>query len=294
MTSFLRKIFMILIGFLAGTSSWALIEMLFYSGESITYHFLWNGLAGASIGLFFGLFFGSAEGIILSDIKRSLQGALYGSLMGIGAGVIIVFLAQALLFSLANAELFSRSVKDSFLTPLFRAAGWSLLGLVIGAVDGIRTRSLRRAGIGAAGGFLGGAFGGILLEILTKNWSNGFFARGAGLAVMGVGIGLFYTLFEYSRSFGMLRVLTGSLRGKEYLLLMKKTKIGSSGKMNIPLGDYSGVVSNHASLMSVKNGVVIQKEEGPVIVNDQPVLKHELKYEDVIQIGEAKLFYLPR
>jgi len=294
MTTFIRKIFMILIGLLAGTASWALIELLFYFGESIKYHLLWNSLAGASIGLFFGLFFGSAEGIILSDFKRSLRGALSGSIMGLAAGVFVVILAQGLLYTIVNAELFIRSVNESIIIPVFRALGWSLLGLVIGSIDGIRSRSIRKIGIGISGGFLGGLTGGVLLELLSKNWSNGFFARGTGLAVMGIGIGLFYTLFESSRAFGLIRVLTGSLRGKEYIIVMKKTKIGSSLNANIPLGEYSDVLENHAILKVHKKEVFIERSEGLVLVNDQAVLKHELKYEDVIQIGEAKLFYLPR
>lgn len=294
MTTFIRKIFMILIGLLAGTASWAVIELLFYIGETIKYHLLWNSLAGASIGLFFGLFFGSAEGIILSDFKRSLRGALSGSIMGLAAGVFVVLLAQGLLYGVGNAELFTSSVNESILIPVFRAFGWSLLGLGIGSIDGIRSRSIRRIGIGISGGFLGGLAGGVLLELLTKNWSNVFFARGTGLAVMGIGLGLFYTLFESSRANGLIRVLTGSLRGKEYLIVMKKTKIGSSLNSNIPLGEYSGVLANHAVLRVNKKEVIINESEGSVLVNDQPISKHELKYEDVIQIGEAKLFYLPK
>lgn len=293
MTSFIRKIFMILIGFLAGTASWAVIEILFYFGEFITYHLLWNSFAGASIGLFFGLFFGSAEGIILSDFKRSLNGAVSGSIMGLVSGAVIVLLAQSLLYSIGSIELVTKSVSESFLIPLLRALGWSLLGLVIGSIEGIRSRSVRKIGIGISGGFLGGLTGGILLELLTRSWSNGFFARGTGLAVMGIGIGLFYTLFEFSRSYGLIRVLSGSLRGKEYILVMKKTKIGSSSKSDIPLGEYLDVLGNHANLSVNSKAVVINAIEGSVLVNDQPVLKHELKYEDVIQIGEAKLFYLP-
>ncbi|MCK5673935.1 MAG: FHA domain-containing protein [Spirochaetales bacterium] len=294
MTAFIRKIFMILIGLLAGTASWAVIELLFYFGESIKYHLLWNSFAGASIGLFFGLFFGSAEGIILSDFKRSIRGAVSGSNMGLAAGVLVVLLAQSLLYSIGNAELFTSSVNESILIPVFRSLSWSLLGLVIGSIDGIRSRSIRKIGIGLSGGFLGGLAGGILLELLTKNWSNGFFARGIGLAVMGVGIGLFYTLFEFAGSNGLIRVLTGSLRGKEYLIVMKKTKIGNSLNANIPLGEYAGVVANHAILKANKKEIIIEESEGTVLVNDQPISKHELKYEDVIQIGDAKLFYLPR
>ncbi len=293
MTSAFRKIFMILIGFLAGIASWSAIEILIFFGESIKYYLLWNSLAGASIGLFFGLFFGSAEGIILSDYKRSLKGAVSGAILGLAAGTLTVLLVQGLLYSIGNAELFNTIINESLVIPLLRALGWGILGIVIGAIDGIRSRSLRRIGIGASGGFIGGLGGGILLEFLVKSQINGFYARGTGLVVMGMGIGLFYSLFEYSRSYGLIRVLSGPLRGKEYLILMKKTKIGSSIKANIPLGDYGGVQINHATLKSSKNAVIIQESKGSVLVNDTPVTKHELKYEDVIQIGEAKLYYLP-
>lgn len=293
MTSFIRKLFMILIGFLAGTASWAAIEILFYFGESISSYLLWNGLAGASIGFFFGLFFGSAEGIILSDFRRSLRGALSGSILGMASGVSIVLVVQTLLYAIGNAELFTSSVYNSVITPLSRALGWSILGLVIGSVDGFRSRSVRRIGVGILGGFMGGLTGGVLLEILTGYWSNAFLARGVGLGVMGIGIGLFYTLFEISRSYGIIRVLSGPLRGKEYLLLMKKIDIGSSGNVSIPLSDYSGVLGHHATIKANNKEVIIQEAEGSVLVNDQPIIKHELKYEDVIRIGDAKLFYLP-
>jgi hypothetical protein len=292
MTAFL--IFMTLIGLLAGTASWAVIEILFYYGESIGSHILWNSLAGAAMGFLFGLFFGSAEGIMLSDLKRSIRGGLTGAVFGLVAGVVVVILAQGLLYGIGNAELFAASVSDSLLTPLSRALGWSLLGLVIGSIDGIRSNSSRRMGIGISGGFLGGLAGGLLLEFLTVYWANGFFARGIGLAVMGIGIGLFYTLFESYRSFGLLRVLTGALRGKDYVIVMKKTRIGLASKMNIPLSGYSAVLAEHAMLVAKSNTVFIQESEGSVLVNDQPIIKHELKYEDVIQIGEAKLLYLPK
>ena len=293
MTSFIRKIFMILIGLLAGTAAWAVIEGLFYFGESITYHLLWNSLAGASIGFFFGLFFGSAEGIVLSDFNRSLHGALSGSIMGSAAGILIVLLVQSLLYGLGNAELFSPSVNESIVIPVSRALGWGLLGLVIGSIEGIRSHSIRRIGIGVSGGLLGGLTGGILLELLTRYWANGFVARGTSLAVLGMGIGLFYTLFESSRAYGHIRVLTGALRGKEYPIVMAKTKIGSSLGANIPLFEYSGIKDQHAILKANSKEVVIHEAEGSILVNDQPITKYELKYEDVIQIGEAKLFYLP-
>lgn len=294
MTAFLRKIFMILIGLLAGFAAWAVIEILLYYSESISRHILWNGLVGAAIGILFGFFFGSAEGIMFSDPGRSVRGGITGGVIGLAGGIGAVILAQGLLYWMGNAELFASSVSDSLVAPLSRAVGWGLLGLIIGAVDGIRSGSVKRTWIGISGGVLGGLLGGLLLEFLTKFWSNGFFARGLGLAVMGLGIGLFFTLFEYSHAYGRVRVLTGPLRGKEYVLVMKRTKIGSSLRANIPLNNYSGVVKNHAVLTADREGVIIQEAKGTVFVNEQSVTKQELKYEDVIHLGDARLFYLPK
>ena len=294
MTVLYRKIFMTLIGLIAGLASWGAIEILLSYSFLISRHLVWNSLAGAAMGLIFGFFFGSAEGIIFSDIKRSIRGGLTGACLGVAGGIGAVILAQGLLYWIGNAELLASSFTDSFLAPLSRALGWGLLGMIIGAVDGIRRVSGKRIGIGISGGLIGGLLGGLLLEFLTGVWTNSYPARGIGIVVLGVGIGLFFTIFEYSRAYGIIRILTGALRGKEYLLITRKTRIGPSMGSDISLGDYAGVIKNHAVLTANRDGVIIKDNKGVVLVNDQPVTEYELKYEDVIQIGDAKLFYLPK
>lgn len=203
-------------------------------------------------------------------------------------------LAQGLLYAAGNAELFAASVTDRYIIPLIRSLGWVFLGLVIGSIDGVRSGSGRRIGIGMSGGALGGLLGGLMLEFLTRLWNNGFLARGTGIVILGVSMGLFYSLFEYSRAFAIIRVLTGKLRGKEYVLNMRRTKIGSAAKAHIPLMEYAGVSEQHAVLTAGRDSVIIRDAGGGILVNDQPVGEKELKYEDVIQIGSAKLFFLPR
>ena len=294
MTVLYRKIFMTLIGLIAGMASWGAIEILLSFSFLVSRHLVWNSLAGAAMGLIFGFFFGSAEGIMFSDIKRSIRGGLTGAGIGLAGGIGAVILAQGLLYWIGNAELLARSFTDSYLIPLSRALGWGLLGMIIGAVDGIRRGSGKRIGIGISGGLTGGLLGGLLLEFLTGVWVNSYGARGIGIVVLGLGIGLFFTIFEYSRAYGIIRILTGGLRGKEYLIVTKKTKIGSSIGSDISLGDYTGIVKNHAVLTANRDGVIIKNNKGTILVNDQPATEYELKYEDVIQIGDAKLFYLPK
>lgn len=292
MSALYKKLFMILTGTAAGLASWAVLEILLYYGEAIGRHIIWNSLTGACIGLFFGFFFGSAEGVMSSDSQRAIRGGSIGVALGLLGGAAAVVLAQGLVYLIGNTELFTSSVSESLVVPLSRAAGWGILGLVIGSLEGIRNKSGRRILIGMAGGFLGGFLGGALLEFLTRLWSNELLSRGMGLVILGMGTGLFLGIFEYSRSFGIIRILTGPYKGKDYILTMRKTKLGASPWTHIPLGEYRGVENNHA-LLTAKNGVTISGEQGKVLVNDFEISSRELKYEDVIQIGSAKLLYLP-
>ena len=294
MTTFFKKIFMVFIGLTAGAAAWAVIEILLSYSETIGNYLLWNILSGGSIGLLFGFFFGSAEGILFSDISRSVRGGITGALWGFAGGACALLFVQWLLYQLGNTEIFTSAATDSIIIPASRAFGWALLGLIIGSLDGIRSMSIRRAVIGGLGGFVGGVLGGIVLESLVRLWSNSLAARGAGIMILGVCIGLSLTLFEYFRSYGRIKILTGMYRGKEYVLVMRKTRIGASSRAHIPLSNYSGVEKYHAVLSAGRGGVSIQPLNGTVIVNDRKEEKHDLKYEDVIQLGDAKLLYLPK
>ncbi|RKX98996.1 MAG: hypothetical protein DRP55_07880, partial [Spirochaetes bacterium] len=82
MSALFKKIFMVLIGILAGIASWAIIEICLYYGELTGRHIVWNGLTGAFIGLIFGFFFSSAEGVMFSNSSRAIQGGIIGSILG--------------------------------------------------------------------------------------------------------------------------------------------------------------------------------------------------------------------
>ena len=209
-----------------------------------------------------------------------------------GAGAMII--SQWILYGIGNTEKFTSITTTSLIKPLSRAFGWSILGLIIGSLDGIRSGSTKRTLVGITGGLIGGFIGGVMLEFLTVFWSKKLFARGTGIMLLGIGIGLFFAIFEYSRSYGILKILTGPYKGKEYVLIMKNTRLGSSSRSHLPLKNYSGVRKNHAIITANRNGVKIRKIESPIIVNEKSVIEKELKYEDVIQLGNVKLLYLPK
>jgi len=290
MTTFIRKILMILLGLAGALAAWGGLEALLRAGEALGgYLFLALG-EGMLIGLFFGFAFGTAEGILVSDRKKALQGGLSGALLGILAGILVTVLIQGLLTGILAAGSFSRRTALELVIPLSRTLGWVLLGTAVGAVEGIRSRSGRRILIGIPGGAAGGLAGGALLEFLGQ---GGFWGRGGGLLLMGGAIGLFYSLFEASRAFGVLKVLTGPLRGKEYVLSMRRTRLGRASGSVLDLRGYTGLEPRHLELVAGKEGVVLKPLEGKVLVNEEPAKERKLLFEDVLEAGNLRLLFIP-
>ncbi len=76
------------------------------------------------------------------------------------------------------------------------------------------------------------------------------------------------------------------------MINQKKIRIGALEKNDIRLEGYHNISDNHALVSIKKDDVFIAKAgDGSILVNDDPVNEHMLKYEDVIKIGSAKLLY---
>ena len=284
---------MTLLGLAAALGAWGSIELLLYF-ENLPGGYLFLSLAeGAVLGLFFGFCFGTAEGILLTDRNRSLKGGLSGAATGLTAGILIMFIIQGILTALINTGLFSLKASESIVLPLSRTVGWMILGAAVGSIEGIRSRSFHRTGVGIIGGLSGGFAGGAILEFIGSSLESGFAGRGFGFLIMGGGIGLFHSLFESVSSFGILKVLTGPIRGKEYVLCMKKTVLGSFQKSAMDLKDYPGLKEKHAVFLSGRDEVILKPIDGEVYVNEEKTDIKYLKYEDVIEIGSVRLLYLP-
>ncbi len=293
MNLIIRKILMVILGLAGALCAWGSMELLLLAGSRIGGYLVLSLSEGALLGLFFGFSFGTAEGILVSDRKRSIQGGLAGAATGAASGILVVLLIQGLLSALISSDIFTLKTAENLILPISRAVGWMILGAVVGAIEGIRSRSPNRVWIGVVGGLSGGFAGGAVLEFITTFMKSGFAARGTGFLIMGGSIGLFYSLFESVKAFGMLKVLTGPVRGKEYVLIMKKTVLGSDKKSAIDFEDYSGLKGSHALFVSTRDEVVLESLEGEVFINEEKTGKKRLQYEDVIQIGSVKLLFLP-
>lgn len=293
MSTFVRRLIILATGLLGGVAAWPVAELLVRFQGSFPSYRLFIAVLGAAVGALLGAFFGAAEGITARVRSRIPAGMLVGAAVGCVGGAAGFLAGQAAQWFVGDLVLRSYRNFQWVVLPVSRAVGWALLGVFAGMGEGIRAVSWKKTLVGVLGGLAGGLLGGAVLEY-TRLLLPGFaWFRLAGLAVLGLAIGLAYGLIEKGLSAGVLRVLTGRLKGKEFPVNQNRLRIGSGAGNAIDLAGYEGVAERHA-LVRVRRGqalLVSLEPKRPVLVNERPVQEQALKYEDVVRIGSARLFF---
>lgn len=295
MSSSSKRFIICAIGFLGGVAAWPAAEVLLFYQASFPSYLIFSLVQGSAIGFFLGAFFGSAEGIISSERTRGIKGILTGASVGLAGGAIGMLIGQAVLFILKTTFFTSYKSFNFAGLHLARILGWAFMGIFLGMIEGIRSLSGRKMSVGMLGGFTGGLLGGTIYEYASFLLPDLFFTRLVSFALFGLLIGFFYSLIEHRLSPGILRILNGPLKGKEFFINQRRLKIGTLEKNDICLKGYKEVAEKHAVIRFKKDDVYIEgsKEGTPVFVNDKRVKSRILKYEDVLRIGSAKFFFKP-
>jgi len=293
MSTGVRRVILLCLGILGGLAAWPLTELIVAAQARFPSYLMFVGVLGAAVGMLMGGFFGCGAGIFARDRSRTLAGALVGAVAGLAGGIIGLLTGQAALFVTGGFLLDSQRSFRTFGLPVARAVGWAFLGVFIGAAEGLRAGSGKKLGIGLIGGLIGGLVGGLALEYSRLYLPEALPSRLIGLLVLGLAIGLFYGIIERSMAFGTLRVLNGRLKGKEFLLNEGRIRIGRSRRNQVSLAPYEQMADRQVQIRFRRGEALLVNLEPkyPVLVNDRPVTEHRLKYEDVLKIGTAKLFY---
>lgn len=293
MSTLMRRIFLCIIGMLAGLAVWPFAEGTLLFQSEFSSYLIFTVFLGGVFGLVMGGFFGTSDGIIKPGGTGIINGAIVGMLIGIIGGAVGFLIGQGVLFIMGDMLIHSAKSFKTFGFPLSRAIGWAFLGIFVGMVDGVRAKSFDKIKVGIIGGITGGFLGGLALEYSRLIIPNIMFARLIGLVIFGLFIGLSYGFVEKRLSYGVLRLLNGKNKGTEFLINQKKMSIGAGEKNSIILLGYNTVSDTHADINVKGENVVIKKHSPKTIisVNDDKVDEHELIMDDVIQIGSAKFQY---
>ncbi len=267
-------------GLLGGIAGWAAAEPLAAVGNV----YLRALLLGALIGVFVSAFIGAIEGLSAGHKNQTWQGVKLGSLAGLLGG------ASGLLIGELTFEL-SGGMGG-------RIVSWGVFGLAAGLGAGWVGRSVARLRNGGIGGFLGGAVGGMLYQIVTALLPQTA-GRGLALALLGAMIGLGIGLVSEILKRGWLMVVRSQSRnareGKEYPLVKTKTTIGRAEESDVGLFGDQSVANRHAVVERQKGKFFVARGEGQVRVNQQPVTQPvQLKNGDRVEVGGTLLLFRER
>ena len=249
-----------------------------------------NLIAFAAAGLLIAAALAAADRIIERDTPAALiDGGIAGAIgAACGAGVAL------LLPSIASFLPQQLSADTTSVPPIAVVAALVLFGAAVGAAPGIVIRNARRATAGIAGGLVGGVVGAVLLLAISKFLAADIFSRIVAFAVVGAAIGVTMGWLEEAAKQGWLRVASGLIAGKQFILYRNPTFVGSAPMSHIYLFRDPQVGRRHAAIFLVTGGgyeIENLPLGGPTLVNGQPVSRVRLKRGDRIGIGRTTLVF---
>lgn len=283
----IKRLLFCFIGFISGLIVWPVTELILTKHSSFSSYLLLTVTQGIFLGVIPGTLFGMVDGIIYKNRYALLKGGLIGLVLGILGGVSGGFLSQKILFMFQGGN---------SIYIISRSIGVGVLGFFIGMSDGLRSASVKKTLTGVVGGLLGGLIGGLVMGFLSFNYPNLSITRLIGIIIFTTLIGLFYGLIEKSISRGVLYILNGSMKSKEFNIGQRKISIGSSPKNDIVLAGYTGVEERHIFIQDIRGSLVVKKVSPEYLLklNDHGISEGTLKYEDVIELGSAKIYFKNR
>lgn len=273
-------------------------------GESVVAGFLFFPLTAVLIALALLFAEGLASGNWVRMLERSMLGGLltvvFSFLAYIPAGLIIM-LGWSVLGDTVGHTIQTISGPRLLLFAATRSAAWACMGASLGlGMNLVRSTrvQLRNA---VVGGTLGGALGGVFFDPIDRFASSGsFFAesdlsRLVGVLAVGVLVGIFVALVDRLAREAWIRVRTGPLAGKAFVLYRTPALIGSAPDADIYLFKDAEISPKHAAIHRVGSRYEIEdSSRRGTRVAGQVVRRSRLQSGDQIVIGGTVLEFEER
>jgi hypothetical protein len=242
---------------------------------------LWMGLIGVLIALFLSV----AESVVTRNWRAIiLNGSVAVFLGAIGGIVVSLFIDD--LYRAMQGDTGDIGMARQMLA---RSIGWGILGLFLAIAPGVVMRSWKRLLVGLLGGFLGGLLGGLLFDPIGRWTGSAILSRAVAIVAIGLITALGTGLIERVVKTGWLKVVSGLIAGKQFILYKNPTNIGSSPQCEIYLFKDTQIAPLHAAIHRVPNGYELQDSDSAsgTFVNGQTVRKQKLRNGDRIQVGST-------
>lgn len=260
----------------------------------------------------FGLLF--AEGITTRNWTRMLVRTMIGSSLAfvfaflafVPAGLMLMISNKVLESEVARSEAMVITIREvsasSFVVfAACRSAAWACIGAAVGVGMNIARATRTQLRNSVIGGAIGGAFGGLFFDPIdrwvgTSMFDGSGMSRLVGLVAVGLSIGVFVALVERLARDAWLRVRTGPLAGKSFILYKTPTVIGSAPQADVYLFKDADIDAAHVQIHRV--GTVYEIEDMGsrmgTTVGGSRVRRRRLASGDQIVIGSTILDFEER
>ncbi|AGC46687.1 hypothetical protein MYSTI_05408 [Myxococcus stipitatus DSM 14675] len=253
----------------------------------------------AIIAAFVGLFIGAADGLMSRAFHRAALCGLVGMGMGAVLGLMLTLpgelaygLGRMLVAGLGDEGVTGMNTAQLLVQMSVRGVAWALIGAAMGLGQGVALRSSKMLVNGLIGGMAGALIGGLLFDpinLLFDSDGEAWLSRGVGFGVIGVVTGLMIGLVELAAREAWIKMLTGPLAGKEFVLFKSPTTVGSSPKSDVYLFKDSDVEPSHALIHALGEGYELEdkKSASGTYVNGRRVSRVRLASGDQVRVGKT-------
>jgi len=254
------------------------------------------------------------EGLTVRNWSRVLQRSLAGTGIVAGFAILAEFVAAVfigiggviLVASLPDDTVYF-SIRDAhpigFLVFVAcRSMAWAVIGAAMGVGMNLVRSTRAELRNSVLGGTMGGALGGLFFDPMDRFLADtSFFAasdmsRLVGLCAVGLSIGVFVAIGERLGREAWVRVRTGPLAGKSFILYRNPTHLGSSPNDDIYLFKDAGIEPTHAVIHKV--GATYELErlavDGELTVDGTAVTRLRLSSGHQIMLGNTVLEFEER
>lgn len=261
--------------------------------EDKSHQFTINVIQYGLFGLMIGLCLALAEPLSQRKSREALINGGAGALLGLTGGIAAAEVSTRI------AEWTAKMVagQPAWVNTLaVNIAIFGTLGLFLGIGSGLVVWNPKKLLIGMCGGLVGGIVGGALFDPMKHLTGSDQDARLIGLMAIGGVAALGTGFLENAAKAGWLKVTTGIIAGKQFILYRNPTYIGSAPDCQIYLFKDPKVGKRHAAIHLTPTGIEI--EDLPLgvetFVNGKPVKRSPLKNGDRIAVGSTQFVFQER
>jgi hypothetical protein len=250
-----------------------------------------NVLAYGACGLLIAVFLGIAEPATDRNLGGVLVNGSVAAAMGLLGGVVVSLFVDKLLERLGGQVVAIGALQSKQVVA--RAITWGVMGLFLTIGTGLVMRSGKKFAIGLAGGLIGGLIGGAIYDPIALATGRPELGKLVGLCAIGIVAGLATGLIENAAKTGWVRVISGLIAGKQFILYRNPTFIGSGPDCQIYLFKDNNVGRRHAAIHLVPGGFELEDLPlgAPTVINGKPAKRARLRHGDRISIGATTFLF---